>query len=162
MITREPKSKTLIIIIAIMFIANMITLYILFANKPVMRDRQDRRAGTIAFLKDSVGFNESQLIEYDSLSSRHRRGVKNIFDEMGQRRENAFKELASTGFSDSAISSKASLLSEQQKDIEVTMLHHIKDIRNLCTPSQLAAFDAGFYKNIVRRSEQKKGSKKEK
>jgi hypothetical protein len=160
--TREPKSKMLIIIIAILFVANMITLYILFANKPVMKERQDRRAGTIAFLKDSVGFNENQLVEYDSLNNRHRRAVKNIFDEMGQQRENTFKDLATANFNDSAIAAKAALLSEQQKDIEVTMLHHIKDIRNLCTPSQLAVFDAGFYKNIVRRPEQKKGSRKEK
>ncbi len=162
MMKREPKSKMLIILIAILFIANMITLYILFANKPEMKERPDKRAAAMAFLKDSVGFNEKQLVEYDSLSSRHRRSVKSIFDEMGQRRENTFKDLAKADFSDSAIAGKAALLSEQQKDIEVTILHHIKDIRNLCNPEQLAAFDAGYYKNIVRRPEQKKGPRKEK
>lgn len=162
MITREPKSKMLIIFIAILFIANMITLYMLFSHKPGMKGRLDRSANTIAFLKDSVGFNEQQLVEYDSLSSRHRRDVKNIFEEMGQRRESTFKDLATADFSDSGIAANAALLSEQQKDIEITMLHHIKNIRNLCSPAQLAAFDAGFYKNIVRRPEQKKGPRKEK
>ncbi|MEO7263901.1 MAG: hypothetical protein ABIW38_03265 [Ferruginibacter sp.] len=162
MMRREPKSKMLILFIAILFVANMVTLYLLFANKPVMKERTDRKANTIAFLRDSVGFDSSQLVLYDSLSSRHKRGVKIIFEDMGRRREITFKTLATVGFSDSAIATNAASLSEQQKDIEVTMLHHLKDIRSLCTPAQLVAFDAGFYKLIARRSESKKDSKKEK
>ncbi|MEO6405592.1 MAG: hypothetical protein ABIY51_08680 [Ferruginibacter sp.] len=149
----------LILLIAILFIANMVTLYMLFSHKPGMK-HPDKRAGTIAFLKDSVGFDKAQLVRYDSISNQHRRSVKNIFDDMGQRRENTFKQLATASFSDSAIRANAVALSEQQKDIEVTMLHHIKDIRDICTPSQLSAFDAGFYKYIARRPDTKRDPKK--
>lgn len=154
--TTEPKSKILVIIISILLIANIVTLYMLMNNKGSAKDRPDRHAATRLFLKDKVGFNADQLTMYDSISVQHRREVKEIYDQMGQQREKSFKELAESSFNDSAIGINAAGLSMQQKDIEIKMLHHIKDVRNICTPAQLPAFDSGFYKLIARRSKSRK------
>lgn len=161
--TKEPKSKILILFIAILFLANVVTLYLLFNDKHRPRSHGDeRKAYTASFLRDSVGFSDSQVVQYDSLSSRHRQSVKNIFEEMGNRRESTFKILAAENFSDSAIEANAVSLSAHQKDIELNLLNHIKDIRSLCTINQLAAFDAGFYKVIARRPDQKRDTKNKK
>jgi Spy/CpxP family protein refolding chaperone len=154
----QPKNKVLIILIGILLIANIVTLTLFLMNKnePGRSGRADRKAQIINFLKKDVGFTESQLNRYDTLSKEHRAATKEIFDDIAADRENVFKQLASQQFSDSAIDIAVNAIAGQQKTFELKMLRHLKDIRNICTPAQQAVFDTGFYKIIAKRGEGRK------
>ena len=156
----QPRNKILIIIIGILLIANIVTLSFLLMNKNDGRSgRQDKRTQLAAFLKNEVGFTESQLTSYDSISKIHKANMKSGFDEIATGREGIFKQVASQSFSDSAIELAANSIIGQQKAFEIKMLHNLKEIRNLCTPAQQQVFDTGFYKIISKRGDRKDNRK---
>jgi capsular polysaccharide biosynthesis protein len=152
----QPKNKMLIIIIAILLIANIVTLSLLLLNKNSRGSRPDRKAQLTAFLKNDVGFSADQVARYDTISKSHRAKLKSIFDNMSMERENIFKEVASQNFSDSGINIAAKSIAAQQMVFETEMLFHLKDIRNICTPAQRPVFDTGFYKIIAKRGDGRK------
>ncbi|CAN5834187.1 hypothetical protein BH11BAC4_BH11BAC4_07990 [soil metagenome] len=152
-----PKNKTLIIIIAILLIANIATLSFFLMNKCGTKSgRQDKKAMIANYLSKEVGFNAEQLKRYDTLSKQQRSAMRSSLDGMSAGREEIFRKLASQEFSDSAIDNAANAITIQQRSFEVLMLHHLDDIRNICTPAQKLAFDTGFYKIISKRGEGKR------
>lgn len=148
----QSKSKTLIIIIGILLLANIILLSVFLINKPDGK-RQEHKSQMNAFLQNEIGFNDEQMAEFETIKTAHRGQVKDMFDKMRSNKEQAFKELGTRSFSDSAIINAATYSAMQQKELEIQMLKHLKDIRNICTPAQRAKFDSGFYKIMNRGKE---------
>ena len=154
----QSKNKTLIIIIGILLIANIATLSFFLMNKHKggMHGHPDKREMITAYLKKDVGFTPQQLDVYDTMSKEHRSAMRTAFDDMAIHREEIFRQLALQGFSDSALDNAAAAIAIQQKSFELMMLHHLKDIRNICSPAQRPVFDTGFYKIISKRGEGRK------
>jgi len=151
----QPKNKILILIIGILLIANIATLSFFLMNKTghSRTGRNDKKAQISAYLKKEVGFTEEQLSLYDTMSKKHRAEMKQAFDAMAVPREEIFRKLALASFSDSALENAAAAIAAQQKSFEIMMLHHLKDIRSICSPAQKPVFDTGFYKIISKRGE---------
>lgn len=158
MINTQPKNKILIMIIAILLLANIATLSFMLMNKcnRSKGGKNDRRAMITSFLEKEVGFNKEQLAQYDSLSKLHRSEMRQSFGQMTERRENALRELALTDFNDSSLHQTSSIITTEQNDFEMKMLLHIKSIRSICTAAQKVKFDSGFYKIISKRNDVKK------
>lgn len=156
----QQKNKTLILIIGILLIANIATLSFFLINKGNNMKQggghQDRKEMINNFLKNNVGFTAEQLNQYDTMSKQHRAEMKAAFDNMSNGREDIFKKLASQEFNDSSLNNAAGAISAQQLSFETMMLHHLKDIRNICTPAEKLVFDTGFYKLISKRGEGRK------
>ncbi len=157
--TEQPKSKVLIIIIGSLLIANIVMLAFLLMNnkqKEARKERVDKRAYVMDYLKNEVGFNETQLARYDSLSKHQREQVKSTFKSISENRKTILLELAAADFSDSAINNAANSIHGRQKTLELNMLMHLKEIRDICTEAQRSRFDTGFYKIFGRRGEMHK------
>lgn len=154
----QPKSKILLIIIGILLVANLVLLSFFMINKPAAKKgmRGDRKAMIAEFLQKEIGFNQQQLQQYDSLNQQHRTKVKAMFDEVRNDKENQFKQVTSANFSDSSIINTAALSAGRQKEIEIVMFKHFKDIRNLCTPQQQPKFDSLFYKVLNKKNDERK------
>jgi len=154
----NSSNKIFIIVIALLLIANVVTLTMLFTGKKPEND--DRKNAMRNYLKSEVGFSAAQLIAFDTVKSKQRAQARLIYDEIRQRKQNNLKIIGNDNFSDSSIKSAASYAASQQENMEINMLKHLKDIRNLCTPPQRAIFDTGFYKIMVRHiSDSKKKEK---
>ena len=110
--------------------------------------RGDRSAMIAAFLQNEIGFDQKQLKQYDSLNGPNRIKVKAMFDTLKSEKENEFKQLTTNNFSDTAIFKTANTISEKQKEIEIVLYKHFKEIRNICNSQQLPKFDSLFYKVI--------------
>jgi hypothetical protein len=150
----QPKSKVLIIIIGILLIANIVMLgFFMFGGHKEKKDRSGKNSYVGEYLEKEVGFNAAQLNRYDSLSKRHRDEMKATFAEFSSRRKEILKGIAAASFSDSAITKAANDLHERPAMLELSMLRHLKDIREICTQDQLRRFDTGFYKIFGRRGE---------
>ena len=154
----QSKNKILIIIIGILLIANIATISFFLMNKHNrgMHGRPDKKEMITAYLKKEVRFTQQQLNAYDTMSKEHRTAMRAAFDDMAARREDIFKQLSFQGFSDSALDIAATAIASQQRSFEIMMLHHLKDIRNICSPAQRPIFDTGFYKIITKRGEGRK------
>ena len=146
--TENPSNKILIIVIALLLIANIVTLTLLLTDKKTNYD--DHKNSMRNYLKTEIGFSDAQIVAFDSVKSHHRAEVKPMFDEMRTRKQLNLKNIGAQNFSDSSIINAAEYAATQQKNLEMKMLNHLKEIRNLCTAKQRAVFDTGFYKMMTR------------
>jgi periplasmic protein CpxP/Spy len=161
MINKQNRSKVFLLIIAILLIANivMLSFFIMKRDSGKPERRPDRKAMIADFLKKEIGFNQVQLQQYDTLSDKHREGIKKMFDSLRSSKDNQFKQLTAGNFSDSVINSVADQSAVSQKMMELQMFNHLKNVRLLCTPAQLPKFDSLFVKILNRRGPE--GTKKD-
>lgn len=153
MMEKQNRSKVFLVIIGILLIANIAMLSFFLMKKDNGRNekRPDRKAMIADFLKKEIGFNQAQLQQYDTLSDRHRDNVRKMYDNHRSSKDNQFKQLAASNFSDSIINNMADQSAASQKIMELQMFNHLKNIRALCTPGQLPKFDSLFVKILNRR-----------
>ena len=144
----QPKSKVLVIIIGILLIANIVMLgfFIAGGDHNQKRERSGKNSYVGEYLEKEVGFNAEQLDRYDSLSKRHQHEMKANFTELSLKRKKIFEALAVASFNDSAINSAANAMHDRPAILELSMLRHLKEIRDICSQEQLRRFDTGFYK----------------
>ena len=148
------KNKILLLAVTFLLLTN-IAMLIFFLN--MGHDKKGPHGGHEGmmkeFLKSEIGFNPQQLQQYDSLSKQHREKIKISFDEIRNSKTQLFKDLGATAFSDSAIIIAADRSASLQKQMEVKMIMHFKEIRNLCTSGQQPKFDSLFYKVWTRKGD---------
>ncbi len=147
--TENPSNKIFIIVITLLFIANIGTLTLLLSTDK-KTDYDDRRNSMRNYLKNEIGFSDAQLNAFDTVKSNHRAEVKPMFDEMRTRKQLNLRNIGAQNFSDSSIIIAADYAAAQQEKLEMKMLSQLKVIRNLCTLQQRAIFDTGFYKMMSR------------
>ncbi len=151
---KDNSKKIFILIIAILLIANsaLLVLYLQQSSSENQHKRPDRKAYIAAFLKKDIGFSQEQLAKYDTLSDNHRKKISQLFDQQRANKAVQFKQMVLSDFSDSIINTEAEASAASQKNAELLLFIHMKNIRLLCTPQQLPAFDTLFAKVITRPS----------
>ena len=154
---KDNRTKVFILITAILLIAN-IALLVLYFQQDKQHKRQDRKTYIAAFLKKEIGFTQGQLAKFDTLSNSHRAKISQVFDSQKVNKAVEFEQLVKGDFSDSIINIVAGASAASQKNAEALFFTHMKNIRLLCTPQQLPAFDSLFVKVLTRRSSE--GSRK--
>jgi len=154
MINKENRNKVFLVIIGILLIANIALVSFFLVKKPggKMEKRPDRKTVIADFLKKEIGFDQQQLIQYDTLSNKHKEYMKSMFEKLRGTKETQFRQLAEGAFSDSAITNVADQSAASQKTMEIQMFNHIKNIRMLCKADQLPKFDSLFGKMLTRRN----------
>jgi hypothetical protein len=105
------------------------------------------------FLKTDVGFDQNQLLQYDTASNLYRSKMKSLFESLGTNKNDQLKKLVEGNFNDSIIQKLGEESAANHKTMEANKLVHIRNIRALCKPNQLAAFDSLFTKVFGRREE---------
>ncbi len=157
---KEPRNpKVLISLIVILLIANIAGLAYYTLRKPAEGrggGSAERKNMMENYLKKTIGFNAEQQVAYDSLIARHRRNMKPMFDQMRKEKEERLASIARQDFVDSAIVIAAGKTAAKQEKLEIYMLQHLKDIRNLCTPAQQQIFDTSIYKVFTRKNGERK------
>jgi len=162
MIKNSKRGKILLLIIAILFISNIVLLSFFLQKKAPESPakRPDRKVYIAEFLEKEIGFNQQQLLRYDSLSDGQQKIMKSFFENMRNKKKQQFQQLVAGDFSDSSINRLGDESAATQKQMEVQMFNHIKSVRDLCSPDQLPKFDTSFVKVFNRRgSDSKKKTK---
>jgi len=132
------KVKLLSILSVGLLLANITLLWFLLSNKP-KHGGPEPNGGPRNIIIKKLDFDENQVKQYESLIQWHR-------DEIDKSQEQIVvlkNELYST-LVDSTAATKDSLInkiSDVQKNIETIHYKHFQDIKNLCKPNQLAAFE---------------------
>ena len=146
MITESRQKRVLLIIITILFLANVATLMMFFMAKPMKkRHGEDSRTERMnGYLKKELGYNEEQLSTYKEFSKKHKLSMDSIFTDMRREKETRLKGMSLQNFSDSSIGLAATRMAENQKLLEIKMLNHLKEIRALGNEEQKRKFDTGF------------------
>jgi len=157
MITNNTNQrKILLISFTILLAVNIVLLsFLLFKKEGNSKEhnRPDRKAMISNFLKTDVGFDQNQLLQYDTASNMYRSKMKSLFESLGTNKNDQLKKLVEGNFNDSIIQKLGEESAANHKTMEANKLVHIRNIRALCKPNQLAAFDSLFTKVFGRREE---------
>jgi protein CpxP len=149
------RNKILLFLVGILLLANIVMLVFFVGKKaPEKNDRSHNSSGRSRsevmreFLKDSVGFNEQQLTQFDQLRQHHRDNVKTLFEDMRVAKIAFYRQ---SGQSDTAAQmAAADVIAQKQKALDLAFFNHFQDVRRLCTPEQLGRYDS-LVQKIVRR-----------
>ncbi|MDN3658229.1 Spy/CpxP family protein refolding chaperone [Ferruginibacter paludis] len=154
----KPNNKLLLLIIGFLLVTNIVMLVFLLNGRPSERRnmRAERKVMMTTFLQKEIGFSQNQLTQYDSLTERHKRKVRSMFEAARKDKEGQVKQLSADNFSDSSINTIAGIASMKQKEMEVEMFTHFKAVRSICTPAQLPKFDSLFYTMLNKKPDERK------
>ena len=147
--TENSSNKIFIIIIGLLLVANIGTVAMLMMGGK-KNDAPEHKNAMRNYLKKEIGFSDKQLQDFDTIKARHRAEVKLMFEQMRHAKQNNLKLVGSDSFSDAVIQNAATAAAAEQQSLELNMLRHLRDVRNLCTPAQRAVFDTGFYRIMAK------------
>lgn len=139
----SSRNKVLLFLIGILLLTNIILVVFFVGKKDGDKPRgsRDRSTWVRDFLKDSVGFNEQQLTQYDQLRQQNRENMRPLFEDLGNAKLK-FYEMVTQPATDSANQAAAALIGEKQKALDMAFFNHFKQVRSLCTPEQLPKYDS--------------------
>ncbi|HYE54792.1 MAG TPA: periplasmic heavy metal sensor [Chitinophagaceae bacterium] len=149
------RNKILLFLIGILLVTNVVLL-VFSVNREKRTEKQphtnrpSRTAIMKSYLKDSIGFSEQQLAQFDKIRAEHDKNIKPLFDEMRQAKLAFYTLLKEPGTTDSAMSAAAANIAEKQKAVDMAFYKHFRDVRMLCTPDQQAGYDS-LVQQIIRR-----------
>ncbi|MFI5130888.1 MAG: Spy/CpxP family protein refolding chaperone [Chitinophagales bacterium] len=161
------RNRNLIFIIAVLLLTNIAVLaYFLWIKQPVQkRGGGNPKIGIADRLKDSVGFSDEQVAQYEKLKDDQWTSLRPMFDEMRKAKDNFFKLLSDPNSSDSVIDRASDVIAQKQKALDVQTFNHFKKVRALCTPEQQAKYDSMIQRMFrkmgkpIRRNEKEKDEK---
>ena len=150
---KKNNTKPLVFIILILLLSNVaLIFFFVFNNNPNERksDKNDKVGLYISLQKD-VGFSQSQLDKYSLLRKEQFQNMKPYFDEVRKSKEEFYSLIPAQSPPDSLVQSKAIIINENQKLVDIKMFNYFKKVRDLCTEGQVAKFDSVFKKSILSR-----------
>ena len=135
------KMKLLSIAVIGLLLLNFGTLAFLFLNKPPHPPMGPGPGGEgpKRIIIERLGFDKEQIAQYEKLIDGHRRTIRELDGEIRETKNNLYSTLSSG--SQLNKDSLQTRLGEIQKQIETTHYNHFADIKKLCRPEQLKAFD---------------------
>ncbi|MFZ4058253.1 MAG: hypothetical protein ACOYKE_08925 [Ferruginibacter sp.] len=138
------NNKKLLLIIAVLFLSNLILIYFLWMQPQA--NKRNRSGGKFAMVREAlineVHFNTAQLATYDSLNELHRKSMQQFMDSGKQLKAQQYKNLVDDDFSDSILQQSIQTLANTFGTMEHQQFSHLRKVRSICTPTQLPVFDS--------------------
>jgi periplasmic protein CpxP/Spy len=133
-------NKVLLTIIAILLITNIVMLVLFLQMKP--HHQEPKKLGFTEKLKNQVGFSAQQMSVFEPKKKAFWASVRERSAEIKKTKEDFYHYMYDPTVPDSVIEAKADVIGTQQKDLDLFVIRHFKDIRSLCTPEQLPRYDS--------------------
>lgn len=135
------RNKILVSIIAILLITNLVMLIMFFqVCKP--HPAEVKKPGFTEKLKNEVGFTPDQMAVFEPKKKAFWNRMRKRFDEIKKTKEKFYHHMYDPSISDSILESNAEIIGDQQKELDLQVIRHFKDIRKMCTPEQLPKYDS--------------------
>jgi hypothetical protein len=161
MMTPGKKIQSLTFIIAFLLVTNSVMiLFFIFSKpcKPVPPPKDENVVAT--FLQKELGFDEWQMNSYQKLKKDDFDRARPAFDELRHAKITFYENIYDNSVHDSLVNKSASFIGKKQKAVDLLMLKHFKNVRNLCTEQQLPKFDS-LFKNVIAKITSGKFKKKQ-
>ena len=143
------RNRNLIFIIAFLLLTNIgMLVYFLWMKNP--RGPQQHGGDRNMFsqiLKDSVGFNDQQVAQYEQLKDEQKKANAPHFESMRRAKDSLFRLLSDPNVSDSMVSKAADVIAMRQRALDLQTFEYFSKIRTLCTsPEQQVKYDSAVQK----------------
>jgi protein CpxP len=134
-------NKILLAIIAVLIITNIVML-VLFLRMKKPEAATTKKLGFTEKLKNEVGFTSEQMAVFEPRKKAFWKTMRERFEDMKKTKEAFYYQLYDPSIKDSVIESKAEVIGKQQKELDLFVIRHFKEVRALCTPQQLPKYDS--------------------
>lgn len=137
---KGSRNRVLLIVIGVLLLTNLAMVFLFFRmNKPA---EEKRGPGFTERLKKDVGFTPEQMAVYEPKKKAFWDGIRKRFEEIRTTKKELYHFMYDPTVPDSVMNSKAEIIGEQQKDLDLFVVKHFKDVRTLCKPDQLNKYDS--------------------
>jgi len=145
------KIKLLTIaVIGLLFTNSVLVGFLLIKKQPApMEDMPPgKREGPKKIIMERLQFDTEQVAQYELLITGHRKSIRLLKDSISETKNELYQSLQTDSFAGK--DSLTNLLSALQKRIETVHYDHFVQIKKLCKPEQMEAFnelthDLAFY-----------------
>ena len=137
------RTKSLLIIIAILLISN-VSMLVYFLSRPQPQAEQRKRSGMSEFFSKTVGFSSSQLADFEKKKQLHRDSLGRYFKDLNDSKESFYKLLGQQPLDTTTYNMLADSIGLKQVRIDKAFFRHFLDVRSLCTPTQQPIYDSLF------------------
>ena len=131
------KVKILSFISIGLLIANLALIGFLISNK----SRHPKRERPFKIISEKLKFDELQVGKYEDLIKTHQASMKVTEEQLLSLKNELYTSLADTSKKKMTDSLFAEI-GKQQASIEKIHYNHFLDLKNLCRPEQMSAFEA--------------------
>jgi hypothetical protein len=136
------RNKVLLTIIAILFLTNIVMLVLFLRVRSQIEAAAPKKLGFTEKLKNEVGFTPQQMAVYEPKRDKFWVNVRQRFDTIKNTKVAFYNLMYDPTVPDSILHARADLIGSQQKNLDLFVVRHFKDIRKLCTPTQLPKYDS--------------------
>lgn len=153
--TKFPRQKWLLLLVAILLVTNIITLSIYWSMKPAERPKNtqgdgDRQKRMGQFMVNELKLDKEQETVYWQLRDTMISRQKPLMDSIRNTKKRFFDLLKEPSPQDSLLQAKADEIAVLQKQLDLITFQHFQHVRALCKPEQVLKFDT-VIKEIVNR-----------
>lgn len=135
------RNKILLSIIAILLVTNVVML-VLFFRMCRHPKEEPKRPGFTERLKKDVGFTPEQMAVFEPRKKNFWNNMRQRFDDIKKTKEDFYYLMYDPNAPDSVLEAKAEVIGKQQKDLDLYVIRHFKDVRKMCTPEQQPRYDS--------------------
>ena len=136
----NQRNRVLLTIIVVLLITNLTLLFFLFRlNKP---EEARKGPGFTERLKKDVGFTPEQMAVFEPKKKVFWENMRARFDRIKSTKEEFYHFMYDPAVPDSVMEAKADIIGREQKELDLFVIRHFKDVRKMCTPEQLPKFDS--------------------
>lgn len=134
------RNKVLLSIIAVLLITNLVMLFWFFnMHRP---GKEQKSPGFTEQLKTNVGFTKEQMAEFEPRKNLFWENMRKRFNDIKAAKVELYQFMYDPNAPDSLMETKAEVIGDQQKEMDLYVVRHFKEVRKLCTPEQLPKFDS--------------------
>ena len=155
MINSASKSRALLLITAILLVANIALLIFCFWMKePAKKNQAADKPGRVVatFLEKEIGFDSVQMKQFDQMHDAHRAKMRPLFDSLRAAKERFYELLNDSSAKDAILENYTGVIGQRQQIVDREIFKHFKKIREICTPAQQPLYDSlvqGFLRKMI-------------
>ena len=159
--TPEKKIRSLTFIIAFLLVTNIVMLLFFILSKPCTRTERPKDENLVAtFLKNEIAFDDQQMDLYQKIKKNDFDKARPSFEALRFAKNSFYQNIHEDDVPDSVIKKSADIIGKRQIAVDMLMLRHFKNVRNLCTEQQRPKFDS-LFKNVIAKITSGKFKKKQ-
>jgi len=131
------NNRALILLVAILLLTNIgVLIYFLSSSKPSRPEPPKERKSPVDYVKEEIGFNETQAAEFKKLHESHMDSLKILGEEVRKSKTAFFNLLQQQNVGDSSVRVAADKIGRAQEEFELNNFRHFQRVRALCSDSQ--------------------------
>ena len=147
--TSEKKIRSLTFIIAFLLVTNIAMLLFFIFSKPCTNSPKPKEENLVStFLKDEIKFDDQQMDVYQQVRKKDFEKARPMLQALSESKNNFYQNIHHDDVPDSVVKKSVSVIGKKQIIVDMQMLQHFKNVRNICTPQQLPKFDS-LFKTVI-------------